>query len=539
MPGLLYLVWAAFLVRGFFYAGALPLWEGFDEYAHFAYVEQIVRGEQFLVDRTQTVPADVALSLTVAPLPWELRKSAGSARTLEAFWKLPPPERAAQLEQLRSLTPQSALAQKGGEALIYGALQPPLYYWLAALPYAVIRERPLLESVLVLRGFSVVIASLLVPLVFFAARRAFESGAAIGIAAVVALLPELYFDIARVGNECLGVVLFTALFVLCSGRDRLDLPWRQVIAIGLVLGLGLLTKAYFLTALPPLLMCTAPWNSGRQARRVAVSFAIAFALSGWWFVLNKVRTGTWTGLNEAVMVKGLTPLDTLHGIAHVDWRTAIDSIVLSHIWFGGWSSLQARSWVYHIYMGFALAGIAGVILGIKRLRAVAIPAVYFYLWFWAGQLYNVLLLFLSKGASTSMGWYLYAVVGAEVILLTQGWSLWVGAKFTKWVAPALAFMAGLLDLYTLHVVALPYYAGLIVHRDDGSLANLKLVDLRALGWRDAVERLCATKPEWLSSFSVTAVWAAFLLATLGLMVIPIWATSIPSIFHRREDVLAK
>ncbi len=69
------------------------------------------------------------------------------------------------------------------------------------------------------------------------------------------------------------------------------------------------------------------------------------------------------------------------------------------------------------------------------------------------------------------------LVWAEVILLTQGRRLWVGARFTKWVAPALAFAAGVLGLFTLHVVELPYYAGLTAHRDDGSLANLKLAEL--------------------------------------------------------------
>ncbi len=45
---------------------------------------------------------------------------------------------------------------------------------------------------------------------------------------------------------------------------------------------------------------------------------------------------------------------------------------------------------------------------------------------------------------------------------------------------------------------------------------------------DAVERLCATKPAWISSFYATSVWAAFLLVALVLMVIPIWATRIRS-----------
>jgi hypothetical protein len=33
------LLWACFVLRGTFYACAIPLWEGFDEYAHYARIE--------------------------------------------------------------------------------------------------------------------------------------------------------------------------------------------------------------------------------------------------------------------------------------------------------------------------------------------------------------------------------------------------------------------------------------------------------------------------------------------------------------------
>ena len=43
-----------------------------------------------------------------------------------------------------------------------------------------------------------------------------------------------------------------------------------------------------------------------------------------------------------------------------------------------------------------------------------------YGFFWIALLYNVRTLFLPKGTSTSMGWYLYAAAGAEVTLLVTG-----------------------------------------------------------------------------------------------------------------------
>ena len=33
------LIWVLFLLRGTFYATVIPIWEGLDEFAHFAYVD--------------------------------------------------------------------------------------------------------------------------------------------------------------------------------------------------------------------------------------------------------------------------------------------------------------------------------------------------------------------------------------------------------------------------------------------------------------------------------------------------------------------
>jgi len=480
-----------------------------------------------LVDRTEPVPADVSASLQLAPLPWELRAFPAPALTTDAFWKLPPEDRAARVERLRSLSPLLFNEPNRSGPAIYEALQPPLYYWLAAIPYAIVRDQPLVESVLVLRCFSVFIASTLVPLVFFAARMSMTQGKAIGVAALVALLPELYFDLARVGNECLSVVLFTVLLILCSISRGRVLPLRLAVGIGVTLGLGLLTKAYFLTAVPAVLMLSKPWKSREHTSSATVLFGIAGILSGWWYILNRINTGTWSGLNEAVMLQRINWIGLIRGATRVDWRSAIDSVVLSHIWFGGWSSLQVRGWIYHFFMGIALVGITGIVAGQRssRLRQVnrLKPQIAFYLWFWIGQLYNVLLLFLSKGASTSMGWYLYAVVAAEVILLVHGLCFLVPKRMVRWVVPSLAACFGALDLYTVNFVGIPYYTGLIAHRQNGPVASFHLSQLDAIGWRVLLDRLCATKPVWLNPTFIGVLWICYLAATITLVGISVSA----------------
>jgi hypothetical protein len=45
------LVWFCFLVRGVFYCTVLPLWDGFDEWAHFAVAQAISSTGRLVIDR--------------------------------------------------------------------------------------------------------------------------------------------------------------------------------------------------------------------------------------------------------------------------------------------------------------------------------------------------------------------------------------------------------------------------------------------------------------------------------------------------------
>ena len=67
----------------------LPLWEGWDEYAHFAYLQHIVNNKGALPRFDTPVSREIDESMRLAPLAYELRELGPPYLTNEQWWALP------------------------------------------------------------------------------------------------------------------------------------------------------------------------------------------------------------------------------------------------------------------------------------------------------------------------------------------------------------------------------------------------------------------------------------------------------------------
>ncbi|HUI55538.1 MAG TPA: glycosyltransferase family 39 protein [Bryobacteraceae bacterium] len=507
------------MARGLFYCVALPLWEGFDEPAHYAYAQYVALGRGWLVGPETRPSREVERSVELVPMPWILRFEPPPHETYDTYFRLPLDERRRRERELIAL-PRALGTQDAATFARFESQQPPLSYWLMAPLYAMLRGNGVPERVFWLRILNLLLASTAVPAARVAARRVFgKQGVAVATAALVALMPEVLFDAARVANSGLTIALYSALTVLCisivEGKPRATL-WA-----GLVLGLGLLTKAFFLTALPALgaVVAWAVWRRRTSLGPAIAGFGLAAIVSGWWYVRNIGITGSLSGNVQDAALRHMPITERLGHAADVSWLTALDSIFFTHIWFGGWSFLQLRAWIYHvmaIVAGLALVGLA--VAWAKRMperrHLAALAAVYFF--FCAGLAYHVLMTLLANGISSSAGWYLCAVVVPEAILVAAGLRALAPRGIRKWAVGGLAGAFALIDLYGMLFVALPYYAGVIIHRPDGSLQAFHWAALAATGPGEMLRRIAVNKPEWMGPGVVAATGCVYVAATLAL-----------------------
>jgi hypothetical protein len=513
------------------------MWEGYDEWAHFAYIQHVAEHGQ-LPARSENVSDEIQRSLELVPLSHSAAEAVPAAVTHDGYWRLTESDRLRRELELRRLSAAYTLPDASERRVTqYEAQQPPLYYLLLTMPYLAVQHWSLPAQVLTLRVISLMIAGIALLLAYAIARQvAVVRHAAIGIVILFASLPGILIDVCRVGNDCLAITIGSTV-ILCSlqilKRNSGMYDW---IALGGVLAAALLTKAYDLAFLPLLSVLVAVQIVRRRsirktARGALTAFLIAASAAGWWYWRSWFATGTLSGeqIDAAAAPAGLA--GKLQAIGSVQWLRVLDSAAASHIWTGGWSFLVVRSWMYRVFELLAVAvaiGLAilaaGMVVKKVRRRAARNPSAAqlaviasAYLFACLGLAYYALVVFLTKNVSVTLGWYLYFVISAELVLLASGFVGLSGLRRSARCLAGITLIVLAFDLYTMHFVLVPYYSGLIYHRPSGSLTAFHLVALSGTGLREIAARLSLNESSSINPTAIASIWAGYLCATAALM----------------------
>jgi hypothetical protein len=265
-------IWACFLFRAGFYAVVLPIWEGYDEPYHFASIQYFI-ATHAMPGLYTPISREVEASLHVVPLSPALGRQ-GIRKpfyTHDDFWRLSSERRELLEAKFREIPTSWALSITTFMRSMpnYEGQQPPLFYALFSLLMRALQGCSLTSRILILRFAAIGVASLVIPLGYAVTKRVTgRSETALAIVGLAAVMPEFCIDVARVGNECLGLVIYSALLYIAARTVEGPPQFSRLPVAGVVLGLGLLAKAYFLTALPALsviaLWCGWRWPGERK-----------------------------------------------------------------------------------------------------------------------------------------------------------------------------------------------------------------------------------------------------------------------------------
>jgi len=527
----LWTIWACFLARALFYCAAIPLWEGYDEYSHFALIQYVAahNGRFPLGAIPPNCSRAISESRRLTPGPWILRDSNNGILTYEEYFSLPLSEQNARRALLKKLPAEWSREEAAQREPIYEMQQAPLYYWILA-PLCRLMEGLSIPSIVwILRSVTVLIASTAVPLAFFAGRRVFRNDPlALGVALVIASFPEIYIVIGHVGNEGLSVAA-GALCILLALRMMDGTPSLGSGArLGIALGAALLTKAYFLALVPlaAVVLCYA-WFRNAALRSSAAWQTVAalgacLAISGWWYVRNVLVTGTLTGQFEDAQAMANGSVSLWGAIRESNWGKVFDFMITSHVWLGDWSFLVVRAWMYRVVELMMISAIVGVCTQAVRERSglprprelglLALPCLTMIsgLCFHAAQVFRV------RGSAATVGYYLYALVVPESILLIAGMARLMPANMRLLPIPIATFVLIGLEQFGAWFIMFPYYAGLIGHNASGRLPAARIEQFRNGGIDTFFNHLSGIGPASLPSV-VAGMAVFYVLATFVLL----------------------
>lgn len=418
------LIYLLFLLSfGLVHIAITPPFEGFDETAHYSSLRQIadtgtipVYGNSYLDQSVVDYQGPIHYDTGAPPFDRKLVYPKFFAR----------PDLVVQFQQVYR-QPAPHVAFRPSTESNWQAQHPPLYYLLLAQVLPGLDRLSFTAQFFVLRLISFALALCGVAFGLLAASQAAalseRDAAPIGFAAYPLLLPMFFPEFARIGNDSLCLLLAGVAAYLLAAWLKDERSAIKPIALGATLGLGLLTKAFFL----PITLALAIYLGARlwidrsnptvRAWRVrgAVSVLLtAVVFGGSWYVYELLAYGDVTGADYAIRLErhgGMWAGIQSHFSLSQLIRGALMPLV-SYQWVGTWSVTRVPE-IFQVPMVLLAVWIAIAYARQLRDRSLADPAwlpVWLFGLFLMGLYWHVLIGIALYSLGAAGGWYLHILM---------------------------------------------------------------------------------------------------------------------------------
>jgi hypothetical protein len=146
----------------------------------------------------------------------------------------------------------------------------------------------------------------------------------------------------------------------------------------------------------------------------------------------------------------------------VHWLSAIDTALWTHIWSGAWSFFTVKSWMYRVFEAIVAIVLMMVIYALAkrpfgRFKGQLSLLISLEALFIAGISYQTVTIFMSTGLSFAPGWYFYALIVPEVLILASGMLILAGRKRVLGAMGILIGLFAALDVYSAIFVLAKHY----------------------------------------------------------------------------------
>jgi hypothetical protein len=307
------------------------------------------------------------------------------------------------------------------------------------------------------------------------------------------------------------------------------------VLLAIALAAGLLTKAYFLGAIPAVVLVLG-WElreiSGTRMQFVfasAVALLAAFLVAAPFYWRLHYLTASFSGEESDILAQRVSWTRRIPIVLHGSWGHAIRGFLSTHLYVGGMSFLVLPKPWYFFGAGVLALAAAGILVLVLRdltinsgdaaLAASERKLLVFFCFFLLAMAYHAFVVLIAKGTPEAEGWYIYSLVVAEIALLYRGLTAVFPSRLKNDIPLALAAWFGAMDLYGLHFQLLPYYTGITTPDSGGRVRALSVVIALRAPWREMLGRLTANRCGAITYGFVFCCWIAYIFSTAITLII--------------------
>ena len=355
------LVLCGYLLLGVAHIAILPPWEGFDENAHFSYIQQIADTGTVPKQGRAKLSKDFDAYMQSAPIPYSFASSLKEpyGYTYSSFFKLPP----AKIQKGQAFIhepPQIPRKFQPGRINNWQTQHPPLYYALLAPLVKIMRGTALINQIFLLRLFSYMLAWAAMVVTAWvtyrslrseidAGRTASKHWMVLGTLLIPLLFPSWFPEMARIGNDSLGAMLITLLWLVLVKIHTAGKTYRTALTVGVLLGLGCLTKVFFVPLTAGVVfflflndIMAEKGDKKKSIRGTILTIFVVMAVSGWWFWGNWSEGRSLLGSNEMNEISASGGLMNMikHHFSLKAWLRGHAAMIATMGWSCTWSLVR-------------------------------------------------------------------------------------------------------------------------------------------------------------------------------------------------------
>ena len=421
-----WLILVAVALLGVAHSALLPPFEEYDSIQYWSGIQQVADAGTIPLRGVARLSADV--DSYAGPRPFDPSPGQpASGMTYRDFFGRPAPGLPENIQ--RSFRP--------GKELNYEGQQPPLYFVALAPVYLLAKDWSWPSHMLLLRLVSWGLA-----FTGFAigCRATMRLLTALRVAPALSLLvpawpllfPEFFPDMARIGNNGTCLFFMGIAWALILRLLRGPSP-AAVAGLGLTLGLGLLTKAFFIPIAAGIALlfvyAAARQRSWQPMKDICIALALAGVIGGGWYLYNFLTAGSFMNLGDFVKVQqngGVLQTLLRQGVSLHDglhFLRGLAVMAATFVWSGTWSRAMLSPIFSAPVVVMALIAFGAWLWALRRWPIEGQAPLFVAAPFLVGLVYHQVVWVVTDpgGMAGTPGWHLHILSPPLALALVLGW----------------------------------------------------------------------------------------------------------------------